>query len=158
MAESIVTNTGPLVALARAELLDVMGKLPFEFICPQEVFEELAQGAAKGYPPVEPQWLKTQALSSPIDDVAQLALDKGEAAVIQLALELGVRRVCIDERKGRLAAQWVGLEVTGSLGLLIRAKKMGLITALRPVLEKLNQSGVFYDAHLVRRVLEGVDE
>lgn len=158
MAERIVTNTGPLVALARAELLDVMGRLPFEFICPQEVSEELAQGAAKGYPRVEPQWLKTEALSSPIDDVAQLALDKGEAAVIQLALECRVRRVCIDERKGRLAAQWVGLEVTGSLGLLIRAKKLGLITALNPAIEKLKQAGAFYDENLVRRVLEGVSE
>ena len=158
MGDQIVIDTGPLVSFGRAELLDIVGGLPFEFISPDEVFEELEQGAAAGYPRVEPRWLKRMSLSSPIDRVANLALDMGETAVIQLALERGIRRVCIDERKGRLAAQWVNLEVIGSLGLLIRAKKQGLLPLLRPHLEKLGKVGIYYHESLVHRVLEAVGE
>ena len=158
MAEKIVIDTGPLVAFARAELLDVVGKLPFDFVCPDEVAQELAFGAAAGYPRVEPIWLSHVTLSSPVSHVAALALDAGAAAVIQLALEQGICRVCVDERKGRLAAQWAKLDVVGSLGLLIRAKKLGLISALKPQLEKLHRVGIYYHETLIRRVLEGVGE
>ena len=78
--------------------------------------------------------------------------------MIQLAIEQGIRRVCIDESKGRRTAQAVGLNITGTLGLLARAKILGLIPALRPVIEKILRTGAWYDAELVRRVLAGVGE
>lgn len=49
MAERIVINTGPLIALARMDALDVPGQLPYEFICPRQVREELDDGASLGY-------------------------------------------------------------------------------------------------------------
>jgi hypothetical protein len=49
MAERIVINTGPLIALARMDALDVPGQLPYEFICPNEVRAELDEGASFGY-------------------------------------------------------------------------------------------------------------
>ena len=133
MAEKIVINTGPLVGLARADLLHVVGKLPYEFICPKEVSQEIVAGILKGYPVVEPEWLTPSTLSSPLDPVATASLDIGEAAVIQLAKEQGIGRVCIDERKGRRAALAVGLKVTGTLGLLSRAKTQGIVPKLGPL-------------------------
>jgi len=158
MAERLVINTGPLVVLGRAALLDVVGQLPLTFVCPEAVREEIAAGVDKGYPDVSPTWLETVELAAPIHPVALAALDRGEAAVIQLALEQRIGRVCIDERKGRRAALAVGLEVTGVLGLLARAKTLGIIEALRPCLAPLLRSGAYYDEELIRRVLEGVGE
>jgi uncharacterized protein len=117
MAERIVINTGPLVSIARADLAEIIGKLPYEFICPIEVSREIAAGILKGYPVAEPDWLRSTALTSPLDPVAMASLDLGEAAVIRLAEELGIARVCIDERKGRRAASAVGLKVTGTRGV-----------------------------------------
>jgi predicted nucleic acid-binding protein len=48
--------------------------------------------------------------------------------------------------------------VTGSLGLLVRAKTLGIIPALRPHLERMLRQGAYYDEELVRKVLEGVGE
>ena len=48
MAERIVINTGPLIALARMDALDAIGQLPVEFVCPSEVRQELDEGAAQG--------------------------------------------------------------------------------------------------------------
>lgn len=57
-ADVLVINTGPLILLAKASALDVVGRLPFEFVCPKAVRAELDEGAAKGYPEVRPSWLK----------------------------------------------------------------------------------------------------
>ena len=45
MAEKIVVNTGPLVSLARADLMDVVGRLPYEFICPKDNADHLSKNA-----------------------------------------------------------------------------------------------------------------
>ncbi len=158
MADRLVINTGPLIVLARVELLDIVGRIPIEIICPHEVRQEIEAGVELGYPNVEPEWLRTIPLATRLNPVATASLDVGEAAVIQLALEQNVPRVCIDERKGRHAAVAVGLKITGTLGLLARAKQLGIIPALRPQIEKLKDFGAYFDEELVRRVLEGVGE
>lgn len=156
--DRLVINTGPLIALAKAEALDVVGRLPYKFLCPDEVREELDSGAQGGYPRISPPWLDFRSLKRPIDLVARSTLDLGEAAVIQLALEQGVRWVCIDEKRGRRAASAVGLNVVGALGLLIRAKKLKLVPALGPLLERLQHAGEWYDQALLDRVLKATGE
>lgn len=99
MATEIVVNTGPLITLAKIDALSVVGRLPFQFVSPQEVFEELKAGEALGYPKIAPKWLEVQALTAPITPVALTALDLGESAVIQMALERQSKWVCIDEWK-----------------------------------------------------------
>jgi hypothetical protein len=56
MAERVVINTGPLIALAKMDSLDVTGQLPLEFICPADVRDELDEGAAQGYQLIVPSW------------------------------------------------------------------------------------------------------
>jgi predicted nucleic acid-binding protein len=158
VADRIVINTGPLIAFSKIGCLDIIGRLPFEFLCPAEVRQELEDGHLAGHPRIAPAWLKHQALSTPPPRVLLAGLDLGEASVIQLALELGVRDVAIDEWKGRRAALASGLRVTGALGLLGRAKVQGLIPEMRPFIEKAVAEGIRYDAKLVRAVLEAVGE
>ena len=129
MAERIVINTGPLIALARMEALEVVAQLPFVFVCPPEIKEELDAGAAQGHAVTLPAWLTVVPLAGALSPVSLAGLDSGEAAVIQLALEQSISRVCIDELQGRRAALAVGLNLTGSLGLLGRAKLLGIIPA-----------------------------
>jgi predicted nucleic acid-binding protein len=158
MPERIVINTGPLVALARMGALEVAGRLPFDFVCPREVWAELEEGARQGHIPVAPEWLRVTALEAPLSPVAVAALDAGEAAVIQLALDLAISWVCMDEWKGRRAAASAGLKVVGALGLLGMAKTRGFIPALRPYVDKAAAAGVRYDAELVRQVLTAAGE
>lgn len=69
-------------------------------------------------------------------------LDRGEAEVIALAQELYADLVIIDERLARRHAKRLGLKVTGTLGVLLRAKTLGLVPAVRPLIEQLRQSGI----------------
>lgn len=50
MPERLVIDTGPLITLSRIGCLDIVGRLPFEFLCPDAVRRELAEGEATGYP------------------------------------------------------------------------------------------------------------
>lgn len=158
MAERIVINTGPLIALYRIGCLDIAGQLPYRFISPEQVRRELDEGETAGYGRIAPAWLTVSALSQPLSQVSLAALDEGEAAVIQLAMELEIKVVVIDEWKGRRAALAAGLEVTGTQGLLGKAKLLKLIPALKPLIDKAIQEGIRYHPELVGAVLEGVGE
>lgn len=158
MPESIVVNAGPLIALARAGAIDIAGRLPVHYVCPLQVRTELDEGARAGYLDIRVPWLEVVPLTAPLDSVAIATLDAGEAAVIQLARERSIEWVCIDDRKGRRAALAVGLRVTGSLGLLVRAKMVGLVPAIRPFIERAMNDGVWYDPDLTRRVLTDLGE
>jgi len=64
-------------------------------------------------------------------------LDPGEANAIVLALELKATQLLIDERLGRMEAKRQGLRITGILGVLLAAKRQGLVVAVRPILDQL---------------------
>jgi len=156
MAERIVIDTGPIIALARADALGVVAELPIEFVAPIEVRDELDEGVRRGHPAVA--WIQFAPLAIPASPLVLAELDRGEAAVIQLALEQRISLVGIDERKGRRAAGAAGRAVTGTLGLLGRAKMLGIIPAVRPYVGRMQAMSVWFDEALVRRFLAGLGE
>lgn len=157
-AETIVINTGPLILLDKAQAFDVVSRLGFDFIAPPAVRSELDAGTAKGLPAIHPPWLAIVPLNGPIPTQISALLDLGEAQVVQLALERGIQRVCMDDLKGRQVAADQGLQVVGVLGLLAFAKAAGVIPAMKPFTDRLLSEGAWYSPALVRRVLRGVGE
>lgn len=155
---SIVMDAGPLILLARIGSLSILRKLPFRYVAPPNVMRELAAGIAFGHPVVDAPWLETRELREPLSPYLRMALDEGEAAAIQLAVEQGISFVCLDDRRGRRMAKSLGLEVTGLLGLLVRAKRLGVIGAVRPYADKLTRAGARYAPALLRDVFENVGE
>jgi predicted nucleic acid-binding protein len=111
-----------------------------------------------GHPVIMPAWVEVVAVRGPLAPVSVSTLDEGEAAVIQLAVELGIERVCIDEWRGRRAATTAGLKVTGSLGLLGRAKHLGFVPAVRPWIEKMATAGIHYHPDLLAKFLSAIGE
>ena len=158
MRERLVINTGPIIAFTRADATEILARLQLDFVAPPEVAAEIEAGAACGHSVVWPTCIAVVPLAEPINPIAQATLDVGEAAVIQLAREQRIEWVCLDDRKGRRVALAAGLRITGSLGLLARAKHMGVISAIRPLTDRLMHEGLWYDADLLRRVLTEVGE
>jgi predicted nucleic acid-binding protein len=66
----------------------------------------------------------------------RLVVDPGESEAITLAYEKGLR-IILDDRKAREVAQRLGLPVTGTVGLLLKAKQEGMVSAIRPLLDEL---------------------
>ena len=122
---------------------------------PNEVVEEIrAGGRGRGIETV----LKSSAItrwSSLTESTAFLrnSLDVGEAAVIQLALDQRIPLVCIDETAGRRLARLSGLRVTGSLGILLKAKRQGLFSHIRPCIDNMLERGIWLSPTLIDEVL-----
>ena len=104
MAEKIVVNTSPIIAFEKMQALDIVSQLPFTFVCPIEVKNEILAGAAKGLTVTFPSCIQILRLSAALSPLILASLDIGEAAVIELALERKISMVCLDEIKGRRAA------------------------------------------------------
>lgn len=147
-----------MIALEKMQALDLIEHLPFDFICPMQVKMEILTGAAKNYPVNFPSGIQVLSLKNPLTPLVLANLDAGEAAVIELALEQSISQVCIDEIKGRRAALAAGLQIVCSLGLIGKAKTLGLITEIRPLIEKAQLSDVYYDTKLVKQFLSALGE
>jgi uncharacterized protein len=80
-------------------------------------------------------------------------LDRGESEALALALETGTQLILMDELRGRAAAAQCGIVPLGALGVLLRAKSRGLIPAVRPLIEKLDDLGFYMSDELKKNVL-----
>lgn len=87
----------------------------------------------------------------------RLIVDEGEAEAIALAMELNLP-LLIDDRKRRRVAEKLGLKFIGSLGLLKIAKERGIITEVKPFIQKFLSKGYYLDEGLIRRFLESLGE
>ena len=127
--ERIVINTSPLIALVAAlGDLTILTSLYTEVLVPFEVCQEILIGGSSNFAIAEftdANWLQKQPNLLNISPLLLTSLDIGEASVIQLALNENIPTVCIDESVGRRIARLSGLSVTGSIGILLRAKQEG---------------------------------
>ena len=142
MPEIVISNTSPIFYLHRLRLLDLLQKLYQEIIVPKAVVAELEAGRRQGedVPAVDSyEWIKIRAIRSP--QIMGLSTDfgPGETEVIALALEESDSLVIIDEKLARRIARLRGLRVTGTAGVLLKAKQEGHILAVKPFLDRLQE-------------------
>ena len=113
----IVTNTTPLIALAAATgNLDVLRTIYTRVVVPYEVAEEIRAGGKDAFGLDvfdQASWLEISTEPAVLTPYLQNTLDRGEASVIQTALQQGIKLVCIDETAGRRVARLSNLRVTG---------------------------------------------
>ncbi len=154
---SLVTNTTPLITLAVATgTLDILRGLYARVIVPVAVAEEiLAQGnSAPGASAfLGATWLE-RGRDVAVPSYLRNSLDRGEAAVIQTALQENIPLVCIDETVGRRVARLNGLTVTGSVGILVKARRMGYSVNLSDAVGRMREHGIWLSEEVVRFVLE----
>ena len=157
---AIVVNAGPLISLARIGQLDLLPKLFGEIIIPAAVYREVTQDQSlPGAAAIQKaEWIR----SAEVSDRAAVErfsfwLDADESEVLVLAQELGIT-AAIDERRGRNIAAALGLPQTGTVGILLTAKKAGLIPFVVPLLDQLSASGVRISSRLHEEARRLADE
>ena len=130
------------------------------FHIPQEVFNEIEAGKHKKYylNLLTFEWIKIEQIQDRKSISYFLDLDKGEAEAIVLATESEADLIVLDESLGRFHAKHAGLRVTGTIGILVKAKKQGLISELKPLILELKDKGVWLSESLIERILELANE
>ncbi|MGB5300463.1 MAG: DUF3368 domain-containing protein [Thiogranum sp.] len=160
MTGIVVADTGPLIALGRVECLKLLHDLYQDVLIPPAVRDELhlgseRPGARQSAEALEQGWLQVQELSAGLAQALSdlmLVLDPGEAEAILLAEEMNCKFLLIDERKGRAIANRRGVPVVGIAGVLLAAKKRGLIDAVMPILQNMEQAGYRMSAGLTKEI------
>jgi len=158
----IISNATPLIAFARIGQLELLRKVVENLIIPQAVAHEISDYTQTKRGVIDlsqEEWITVQSLQSQQRVRLLLpTLDRGEAEVIALALERQARLVLIDELTGRKVAESLNLNVSGSVGILIRAKQMGEIPAIKPFLKEMKKQGVYFSQRFIDAVLYQLGE
>jgi predicted nucleic acid-binding protein len=159
----VVSNSTPLIGLAVVDQFDLLRAFFGEIMIAQAVYDETVtrgretDGARREV--VEASWVKVV----PVQDrlAVQVLLDEldlGEAETIVLAQELSANLVLMDEKKGRRKLKQMRIPKIGTLGILLQAKALGLIPAVRPLIERLRQMTFSMSDRLVAEVLRTAGE
>lgn len=158
----VVADSGPLIALARLDLLRLLQAHFDEVLVPDEVFAEctvhpLRPGAQAIKAARNAGLFACVAVTGVDRFVDDHLLDPGEAAALILAQARGCPAL-VDERKGRRVARQLGIPVVGTVGVLLAARQAGNVAALAPLLEALTSFGYRVPPDVVREALRRVGE
>ena len=155
----VVADSSPLIAMGRIGQLEILHAVFGQLLVPDAVWREVVEAA--GDKPgssdiAAASWIERRTVKdSAWVNLLKHDLGAGEAEAIVLARETGADFVLMDERLGRSAARNLGLKVVGLIGVLIEARKQGLITDAGEVMERLSNEAGFWISAELRKLVTG---
>lgn len=133
MRKTIISDTSCFIILSKIGELDILNHTYGEIITTIEVANEYGNPL--------PNWVEIKSAKDRyLQQVLELQIDKGEASAIALALENSDSTIIIDDYKARKTAESLGLNITGTIGVIIKAKLIGVIGSIKPILVKIRQT------------------
>jgi uncharacterized protein len=140
-----VTNSTCLIGLERIERLDILSQVFDIVFAPPAVAKEVRTSL---------DWLTVTAVANPSVVIAlRTQMDEGEAEAIALALELENVLLILDDKKSRRVAQQMGMKVIGTVGMLLRAKRQGVIAEVKPLLLSLTEADFRISQGIIQEAL-----
>ena len=165
----VVCNAGPLIALAKLNLLHLLRELYGRIRFAQSVYDEaVTEGIRRGYEDArtlltfldQMNWRPEEVnLNEVPEHLREAPLDRGERDTVVLALALGSNLILMDETEGRRAARTQGFTVRGSMGILVEAFRQSVISADQLELnltEMARRQDIWVNPALAQRLLREV--
>jgi len=155
-----VVNASPIIALAKVGQLDLLERLATQVLVPEPVVSEVLAGPADdpAHQALERGW-GTRVRPGPIPvAIVEWGLGSGESSVLAVALERQSCTAVLDDASGRMCARALGVPLIGTLGVVLRAKRRGLIASASEVATALRDSGLRLDDRMVEAALLSVGE
>ena len=151
MPEVVIADTSCLIVLTKIGELEVLRRLYGTVVTTPVVAAEFGRPL--------PAWIQLESARNGRQE-QELAkqLDAGESSAIALGLEKPGSTVVLDDYKARRVADRLGVQLTGTLGVLIRATKAGVVPALRPILERMRETDFRFSHDLEAQALLAVGE
>jgi hypothetical protein len=153
----VVSNTSPLQYLFQLDALDILHSLAGEVLIPSAVLEELSAGRRRGEPLPDPSllsWISVRDPKALHPSLVGKRLGPGERDAISLATELVNPLVVLDDAFARRLALQLGVRVMGTLRVLLDAKPAGLVSAVEPLVTRLQSLGFYLDPQTRAAILE----
>lgn len=158
----VVVNSTPLLVLGNIGQLDILRRMYGNIVIPEAVYREVTEkdDAASQALLAAKDWIEVQTIRNP-DEYAlyRARLHAGEVETMILAQqEPAADIVVLDDNAARKTAEFLGLNVTGTIGILVKAKQSGIIQQVKPLLNEMMQNGFFISERLLRMILEAAGE
>lgn len=154
----VLANTTPLIALANINQLELLHKLYATIIVPRAVMAEIVREPAKRRVHACP-WIRTEDIQDQSQrDIFRAGLHAGEVDVTILAREQSADLVIMDDNAAKKAAKFLGINVTETLGVLLKAKKEGYLDKIEPIMNELLLDGLFISDAVRAYVLKAAGE
>ncbi len=155
----VYSNTTPFIALASIDRLDLLPQLFGKIYVAEAVIAECAAGGRIVVPDLKGlEWVIPVADEQDAAMPVLFDLDQGEKQTLLLAKKNISDKVIIDERIGRQVAEYLGLNITGTLGVLMKAKSLGLIPSFTDAAMDMQQQGIRYNKKLIARLATHIEE
>lgn len=130
MPKTIISDTSCFIILTNIGEFELLHKVYGEIITTIDIATEFGENL--------PEWVKIVAVEDRYrQQLLEMQIDKGESSAIALALEIPDSTLIIDDYKARKIAIKLGLTITGTIGVIIKAKLKGVIPSIKPLLEKI---------------------
>jgi predicted nucleic acid-binding protein len=160
VADAAVVNASPLIFLSRSGNLELLHGFAESIWLPEPVSKEiLARGSND--PTVQAVQQTAWLIEKPATDIPieilEWRLGKGESSVLALAMESN-KEAIIDDLQGRKCAASLNIPVRGTLGIVLTAKRRGMIPAARPVIEDMMKAGLYLSKKVLDQALAKVGE
>ena len=146
MHKTIISDTSCFIILTNINELDLLYKTFGQIITTVEIAIEFGETL--------PDWVEIKAASDKYrQQILELQIDKGEASAIALALEMEDSVVILDDYKARKTAEHLGLKITGTIGVIVKAKLNGIIPSIKPFITKIRDTNFRISEEIEKRAL-----
>lgn len=133
MPKTIISDTSCFIILTNIGELDLLHKVYGQIATTIDIANEYGEKL--------PEWVEIKDVKDKYrQQLLEMQIDKGESSAIALALETPDSTLVLDDYKARRIAEQLHLIYTGTVGVIIKAKRMGFIPSIRPLLEKIRQT------------------
>lgn len=133
MPRTIISDASCFILLSKIDELDLLQKIYGSITTTSEVASEFGLPLPAWVVIENPKFLDKQL-------VLEQKLDRGEASAISLALEIADATIILDDQKARKIALELGLDVTGTIGVIIKAKLKGVIPSIQPIIGQIRNT------------------
>ena len=156
----IFSNTTPFISLCAIDRLDLLPALFGRVHVVEAVVRECAAGQAIAVPSLNTlNWITIAPSNTGTDPEPMLMqLDEGEKWTLHAARAANAEWLLIDERIGRTVAERMGLKVTGTLGVLLKAKQQKLIPSFSDAAQTMRERGIYFHPGLIERLARSIGE
>jgi len=150
-SEIIISDTSCLILLNKFDELHLLNQISDKVFITSIIQKEFGKEL--------PSWIK---IKEPIDNhyqaILEMDLDKGEASAMALSLDMDNPILIIDDLKGRKIAERLNLRYSGTFGLILKAKQLGIIQSVKPILQKIKKTNFRFSEKLFSLILEQAGE
>lgn len=155
----VVSNTTPFISLCSINMLHLIPAIFESVVVAASVQEECIEGGKIFVPNLTTlPWVTVLSVQPNRHLPALFELDRGERDTLLLASEHAGAMVLMDEKLGRNMAEYLGLQVVGTLGILAKARKLGLIPSFSGAALEMRQQGIFFSEALIHRIAAQLGE